>query len=39
MVEEGVIEPRDVDIFSYVESAEEAWRILEPALNGHSRQK
>jgi len=39
MVEEGVIEPRDVDIFSYVESAEEAWRILEPTLNGHSRQR
>lgn len=37
MVEEGVIEPRDAGIFTYVESAEEAWRILEPTLNGHSR--
>jgi uncharacterized protein (TIGR00730 family) len=39
MVEEGVIEPRDVDIFSYVESAEEAWGILEPTLNGRSEPK
>jgi uncharacterized protein (TIGR00730 family) len=39
MVEEGVIEPRDTEIFSYVESAEEAWRILEPTLNDHSRQR
>jgi uncharacterized protein (TIGR00730 family) len=34
LVDEGVIEPRDLDIFSYVESAEEAWRLLEPTLNG-----
>jgi uncharacterized protein (TIGR00730 family) len=34
MVEEGVIEPKDLEIFSYVESAEEAWRVLEPALYG-----
>jgi uncharacterized protein (TIGR00730 family) len=33
LVEEGVIEPRDLEIFSYVESAEEAWRLLEPALD------
>jgi uncharacterized protein (TIGR00730 family) len=37
MVEEGVIEPKDAGIFSYVESAEEAWRILEPTLDGRYR--
>jgi predicted Rossmann-fold nucleotide-binding protein len=36
LVEEGVVEPGDLDIFSYVESAEEAWRLLEPVLNGTS---
>jgi uncharacterized protein (TIGR00730 family) len=39
MVEEGVIEPRDLEVFSFVESAEEAWRLLEPALDGHSGKK
>ena len=34
LVEEGVIEPHELDIFSYAESAEEAWGLLEPALNG-----
>jgi len=28
MVEEGVISPRDLDLFQYVESAEEAWQII-----------
>jgi uncharacterized protein (TIGR00730 family) len=36
LVEEGVIEPHELDIFSYVESAEEAWAVLEPMLNGPS---
>jgi uncharacterized protein (TIGR00730 family) len=39
LVDEGVIEPHDLDIFSYVESAEEAWRLLEPALNDFSGKK
>ena len=30
MVEEGVIAPADLEIFHYVETAEEAWRILKP---------
>lgn len=32
LVDEGVIAPEDLDIFSYVETAEEAWTILEPIL-------
>jgi uncharacterized protein (TIGR00730 family) len=36
LVEEGVIDSDDLEIFSYVESAEEAWRLLEPALFGTS---
>ncbi len=36
LVEEGVVEPHELDIFSYVESAEEAWGVLEPLLNGTS---
>jgi uncharacterized protein (TIGR00730 family) len=32
LLEEGVIEPRDLQLFSYVETAEDAWRILEPVL-------
>ncbi len=35
MVDEGVIEPRDLEIISFVESAEEAWQLLEPALEGN----
>jgi len=34
LVEEGVISPADLDLFSYVETAEEAWQRLEPALKG-----
>jgi uncharacterized protein (TIGR00730 family) len=34
LVDEGVIEPDDLDIFSYVETAEEAWQLLEPVLFG-----
>jgi uncharacterized protein (TIGR00730 family) len=36
LAEEGVVEPEDLDIFSYVESAEEAWHLLEPVLTGNS---
>jgi len=32
MVEEGVIAPADIKMFSYVETADEAWRILKPVL-------
>jgi len=32
LVEEGVISPDDLDIFSYVDTAEEAWQRLEPVL-------
>jgi uncharacterized protein (TIGR00730 family) len=32
MVEEGVIAPADVEIFSYVETAEEAWQTLKPVM-------
>lgn len=39
MVEEGVIAPRDLDIISFVESAEEAWQLLEPVLEGDSNDK
>jgi hypothetical protein len=34
LVEEGVIAPDDLDIFSYVETAEEAWQLLQPVLSG-----
>jgi len=39
MVDEGVIAPHDLEIITFVESAEEAWQTLEPALNGGSRDK
>ncbi len=32
MVEEGVIAPADIEIFSYVETAEEAWQTLKPVI-------
>lgn len=32
MVEEGVIAPEDIEIFQYVETAEEAWEILAPVI-------
>jgi uncharacterized protein (TIGR00730 family) len=32
MVDEGVIAPRDIEIFSYVETADEAWEILKPVI-------
>jgi uncharacterized protein (TIGR00730 family) len=37
LVEEGVIGPGDLDIFTYVETAEEAWQLLEPVLAGTSK--
>jgi len=37
LVDEGVIAPEDLDIFSYVETAEEAWTILEPVLTAAAR--
>jgi uncharacterized protein (TIGR00730 family) len=33
LVDEGVIKEDDLEIFSFVETAEEAWRLLEPALS------
>jgi uncharacterized protein (TIGR00730 family) len=33
LVEEGVVEPGDLNIFSFVETAEEAWELLEPVLS------
>jgi uncharacterized protein (TIGR00730 family) len=32
LVEEGVVNPDDLKIFSFVETAEEAWQLLEPML-------
>ena len=32
MVDEGVIAPRDIEIFRYVETADEAWEILKPVV-------
>jgi uncharacterized protein (TIGR00730 family) len=32
MVEEGVIAPADIEIFRYVETADEAWEILKPVV-------
>jgi uncharacterized protein (TIGR00730 family) len=32
LVDEGMIGPEDLEIFTYVETAEEAWRHLEPVL-------
>jgi uncharacterized protein (TIGR00730 family) len=37
MVEEGVINAGDINIFSYVETAAEAWNHLEPVLQAASR--
>ena len=34
LADEGVISEEDLQLFSYVESAEEAWEQLEPALTG-----
>lgn len=37
MVEEGVINPADLEIFTYVETAAEAWLYLEPVLEAAAR--
>lgn len=37
LVEEGVINRTDLDIFSYVETAEDAWTQLEPVLRAHAK--
>ncbi len=37
MVDEGVIAPADLEIFQYVDSAEEAWEILRPVLMANSK--
>ncbi len=39
LVEEGVIAPTDLDIFCYVETAEEAWKLLEPVLMATARRR
>jgi uncharacterized protein (TIGR00730 family) len=39
LVEEGVVNPDDLKIFSYVETAEEAWRLLEPGLKANARRR
>jgi uncharacterized protein (TIGR00730 family) len=37
LVEEGMIAPGDLDIFSFVETAEDAWKHLEPVLTARAR--
>ncbi|MBN1628706.1 MAG: LOG family protein [Thermoleophilia bacterium] len=39
LVEEGVINAADLDIFSYVETADEAWAILEPRLKENAKRR
>lgn len=39
LVEEGVINPGDLDIFSYVDTADEAWAQLEPLLKANARRR
>jgi uncharacterized protein (TIGR00730 family) len=39
LVEEGVINPADLEIFSYVATAEEAWQLLEPLLKANARRR
>lgn len=39
MVEEGVINPADLEIFTYVETAAEAWQHLEPVLEAAARRR
>jgi uncharacterized protein (TIGR00730 family) len=38
MVDEGVIAPADIEIFRYVETADEAWEILKPVIEAVSAQ-
>jgi len=39
MVDEGVINPSDIEIFSYVETAAEAFALLEPVLEAAARRR
>jgi len=39
LVEEGVINPGDLDLFKYVETAAEAWTHLEPVLKASARRR
>jgi len=39
LVEEGVINADDLDIFSYVETADEAWALLEPVLKENAKRR
>ncbi len=39
LVEEGVINPDDLDIFKYVETASEAWTYLQPVLEASARRR
>lgn len=39
LVEEGVVNSADLDIFSYVETAEEAWALLKPVLEENARRR
>ena len=39
LVEEGVINPDDLDLFKYVETATEAWTYLEPVLESSARRR
>jgi uncharacterized protein (TIGR00730 family) len=34
LVEEGVVSPQDLDLFRYVETAQEAWEIIQAHYNG-----
>jgi hypothetical protein len=34
LIEEGTISPKDLDLFQYVESAEEAWKIISQVQQG-----
>ena len=36
LVEEGVIDRSDLELFSFVETAEEAWVLLEPVLQAYA---
>ena len=39
MVDEGTIDPRDVEIFQYVETAQEAWDIINDFYAKHEKEK
>ncbi len=39
LVEEGVINRSDLELFSFVETAEEAWALLEPVLRAYAQKR